>query len=343
MTSRRHFLGATAALSLLPAFARGASPVAAAAVPDAGAWRARASIPWVVQEVYGVARGGRAVIVGGMVRPGERALAIDAVGLYDPVADRWDAGPSLPEPRHHPMVATVGTRLYAFGGATHVEAGHWSPRADVFVEQDGAWQRATPMPQLQTEGVALVHEGRVHIVGGRLPTKADAALWGDYRDVALHQVYDTDRDRWSTAAPLPGPRNSATGAVIDGVGYVAGGRTMDGGNLADLLRYDFVADRWDALQPMPEAAGGLAGVALGGQLYVFGGEALDVEGAEGVIANAWRYDPLRDTWTALPDMRTPRHGLAAVALNGSIYAIGGGVETANTATSDIVEVFTPTG
>ena len=80
MTSRRHFLGATAALSLLPAFARGTSPVAAAAAPDAGAWRARASIPWVVQEVYGAARGGRAVIVGGCTWDAHRRARVAGIG-----------------------------------------------------------------------------------------------------------------------------------------------------------------------------------------------------------------------------------------------------------------------
>ncbi|MFC3691453.1 Kelch repeat-containing protein [Chenggangzhangella methanolivorans] len=288
-----------------------------------GRWELRAPAPWRVQEVYAAARGPEAMIAGGMqVGVDGKSRAIAKVGLYDPTTDRWREGPPLPEPRHHPLLVAHEGQVFAIGGATHESEthegdgawGHWRQRRDVFVEQDGAWTPGPSLPIAQSEGVAVVHEGRIHVISGRTSRSADARLWPEQRDVDLHQVLDVASGRWSDAAPIPGARNSATGAVIDGRIYVAGGRTMAGGNMARLDVYDPTADRWEPRAPMPEPAGGLAGAVLDGLLYVFGGERLHEAGPGGVIGLAWRYDPKRDAWERMADMATPRHGLAAVAL-----------------------------
>jgi hypothetical protein len=60
-----------------------------------------------------------------------------------------------------------------------------------------------------------------------------------------------------------------------------------------------------------------------------------------VIANAWSYDPKTDQWRAEPDMATPRHGLAGVALKGRVYALGGGIRESGGQVSAVVEALTP--
>src|SRR5690606_12945626 len=127
------------------------------------------------------------------------------------------------------------------------------------------------------------YDGRIHIIGGRTPTVENASRWTEFKDVNWHQVYDIQSNTWSRAAPLPTPRNSAAVGVIDGLIYVAGGRTMKGGNMANLDRYNPATDRWEPLTPMPYAGGGLNGGVVGGQFYVFGGEKLGTQGAEGVL------------------------------------------------------------
>lgn len=93
---------------------------------------------------------------------------------------------------------------------------------------------------------------------------------------------------------------------------------------------------------MPKAAGGLAVAVLGSHLHAFGGEELETEGPDGVIAQAWRYSPATDRWEALPDMPTPRHGLAAVAIDNRILLIGGGALPATGRTTRVTESFVPT-
>ncbi|HIC68020.1 MAG TPA: hypothetical protein EYO90_00660, partial [Candidatus Latescibacteria bacterium] len=57
---------------------------------------------------------------------------------------------------------------------------------------------------------------------------------------------------------------------------------------------------------------------LAGAIYVFGGE------LPGVFADNEIYDPVADSWTQAPPMPTARHGLAAGAVDGKFYLIGGG-------------------
>jgi N-acetylneuraminic acid mutarotase len=54
------------------------------------------------------------------------------------------------------------------------------------------------------------------------------------------------------------------------------------------------------------------------------------------------YDPVTNTWTTMANMPTPRFGLAAVAVNGKIYAIGGWAGSAGSYTDLAkVEEYTP--
>jgi N-acetylneuraminic acid mutarotase len=59
-------------------------------------------------------------------------------------------------------------------------------------------------------------------------------------------------------------------------------------------------------------------VTKAGAVYAIGGR-----GPGGVLADIDRYRPATDTWVSLPDMPTPRAGLAAAVVGRAIYVIGG--------------------
>jgi hypothetical protein len=44
----------------------------------------------------------------------------------------------------------------------------------------------------------------------------------------------------------------------------------------------------------------------------------------GTIASVFAYDPGARRWQRLPDLPTPRHGLAVVGIGPRVYVIGGG-------------------
>jgi hypothetical protein len=80
--------------------------------------------------------------------------------------------------------------------------------------------------------------------------------------------------------------------------------------------------------------------AVDGKLVAFGGEWF-APGGGGVFAETWIYDPGSDRWAAGPAMRTPRHGLAAAAVDGVVYAIAGGEVVSGGRAGGVVEALAP--
>ena len=71
------------------------------------------------------------------------------------------------------------------------------------------------------------------------------------------------------------------------------------------------------------ARGGIASARLrDGRIVVLGGERLEPGGT--TIAEVELLDPRSRRWSSLPALRTPRHGLGAVALGRRVYALEGG-------------------
>jgi N-acetylneuraminic acid mutarotase len=342
MTRRQFFaLGATGAAALATAPWLGVSSPERA---RGAAWHPAPSLPSATQEVYGTTWSGTIVVAGGL-RSGpdhnRRFTTLAGTALFDPSRNEWTTGPDLPAPRHHLVLGTAAGRVYGFGGFVGEELGRnaFQFRDDIYTFDGEEWARVGSMPRPLGETVALSVDDRIHLVTGSLhgATEAEQGATG------THLVYDAAAGAWSEAAPAPTARSSATGAVIDGQLYVAGGRrrTANGiTNLGVLERYDPAADAWTTLAPLPRPSGGLAGAALDGTLYVFGGEYFSDGG--GVYEHTWAYDPQADTWTERPPMRTPRHGLAAAALDGRIFAMGGNTAAAiGAATTDMVEALVP--
>lgn len=334
---RRAFIAAAGATAAVPFAVRAQEPAAH--------WVPRAPLPWAVQEIYCAVAGGRIVTAGGLRRPARVTEIEDRTGVYDPAADVWSEGPRLPSPRHHPMVVTSGGALMFVGGYGRSDAGDWTAMTDVWMADGEAMTAVASLPMPLGESVGVDLGGRAHLVTGRRPLGAANGQWNDQSDVADHWAWDRNADRWEALRPAPMARNSAAGAVLDGALWVAGGRTVTGGGTGRLDRYDPAADRWDTLAPIPaspatgqQVGGGLAMAAAGGKLVAFGGEWF-APGGGGVFAETWIYDPAADRWTAGPPMRTPRHGLAAAAVDGVIYAIAGGEVVSGGRAGGVVEAF----
>lgn len=171
------------------------------------------------------------------------------------------------------------------------------------------------------------HEGKLYAIGG-YDRKANSSAV---------EVYDPARDSWTTAAPLPTPRDHLATATVAGKIYAIGGR-VDGDysrNLATVERYDPAIDWWMRDVDLPTARSGITAAVLEGKLYVMGGE-----GAVGTYQENEAYDPVRGAWQRMAPMPTARHGLGSAAVQGRIYVITGG-PTPGGSFSDLNEIFTP--
>ncbi len=336
---RRAFLAAAGASA--------AVPFTASAQEAAGGGTACAPLPGPAQELSAAEHKGRIVTGGGLVsRRGEPLHIEDRMAFYEPGQNVWEEGPRLPAPRHHPMfIDGDAFGFYVVGGYGRSEAGEWTNTTTAWRFEDGLWQEVAPLPSPQAEAVGIGWGETLHLITGRTPAGTANGQWNDQADTDRHLIYDVRHNRWEVGRPCPMARNSAAVAALDGAIWIAGGRTVSGGGTGRLDRYTPSEDRWDTLAPIPpspttgqQVGGGLAMAELGGRLVAFGGEWFQ-RGGGGVFAETWIYDPAADRWERGPDMRTPRHGLAAMTVNETVYAIAGGELVSGGRAGGVVEAL----
>lgn len=358
LTRRMTLLGGSAAL--LGACARPEKAVQDIPIEIAPSWTTGPALPLAVQEIYPCLHKGRIHLAGGLyAQDGQIAGATDRHVSWAPGETEWREETPLSVPLHHPQLISYNGALLAMGGfmvespeavwvmqsACYQLVSNYEkpPKEDVSQRLDiippETWWFRVDIPEPSGESVTSVLNENLHICGGRVPKGDQNKTWQDHTDTGNHFVLFGSDGLWDNAAPLPTPRNSAAGAVIDGQWHVVGGRTVSDGNTPAHEVYDAKEDRWRTAAPMPQGQGGLAAASLGGKLYAFGGEYFDNGG--GVYPESWVYDPAADAWAAIPDMPNPRHGLGAVTIDDSIYVIGGALKVGGSETSNLIEIFTP--
>jgi N-acetylneuraminic acid mutarotase len=269
----------------------------------AGTWQNEPALPLPRTEVAGAVVRGEIYVVGGYLANGQSSRRVD---VYSPAARRWRRERDLPLAVNHAVAAAYRGRLYVIGGY----GGNGRTLRSTFVLANGRWRVAAPLPVPRAAAAAAVAGGRIYVVGGvRRPGVLARAAF----------AFDARRQRWLTV-PGPTPREHLAAASLGGKIYAVAGRL--GGidtNQTTVESLTAGARSWNAVTPIPEARGGTGAATTTGRLISVGGEA-----PTGTIASAFVYAPASRRWERLPDLPTPRHGLAVVAVGRRVFVIGGG-------------------
>ncbi len=172
------------------------------------------------------------------------------------------------------------------------------------------WETASRLPFARSDfGTAIVGD-KIYVIGGR-----DGYL----RTLTNVSVYDIPTDTWSEAAPLPQALHHLATATDGKVVYVLGGLTGIAARPLDVAyAYDPIRNVWDMLGSLNDFRGDAAAAYLKDRLYVLGGTT--TAGTDTVFEY---YDSERKGWNGLASAPTARRGHALVALDGSLYALGG--------------------
>lgn len=311
MLTRRSF---AACAALTPIAAACQSPAA----PTVASWSVGQNAPYAVQEIY-PALYRDAIWVAGGFSPQARG-ATERVIAYDIARDAWIEGPALPAPAHHVHLAVLGDTLWAIGGFLGGENRvSWICTQRVLKLSGGEWVQGPPLPTPIGEAAPIVHDNRIHLIGGRAPHGTANAAWNDHRDVDSHFAIGAGDAAWSQLAPLPMARNSTAG-VSDGARiHVISGRTVAAGQTPRHDIFDPRSGAWRQGHAFPEPRGGLAGAYWRGDIIAGGGEVFE-PGSVG--SQLYRYDAAAG-WRAGPTMPTPRHGHGLIAAGDRLFALGG--------------------
>jgi N-acetylneuraminic acid mutarotase len=172
------------------------------------------------------------------------------------------------------------------------------------------WARMAPMSGVRSEMPATVLGGLVYVPGG---------LGWFGRTVATFEVYDPAADGWRSLPPLPEPRHHVGVAAVEGRVIVTGGFSgLDFAlGSADAWAFDPPTGTWERLPDMPGRRGAHAMAAVDGVAYVIGGVGDDFRAV-------WTFDTAVGAWASdRAPLPTAREHLAAVTVDGAVYAIGG--------------------
>jgi N-acetylneuraminic acid mutarotase len=297
-------------------------------------WQSMAPIPQGANEVIGTATDGRLYVYGGQ-DPNSTPLGL--LWSYTPTTNEWSRLEGNPVPVHHGAIASVGAKLYLFGGFRLPDTGHvgWYPERRAWVYDTGpaTWSELPPMPTPRGALSAVAVGTKIYVIGGAgIPKGMDLPDGlqggGPAEMLGTLEVFDTVSRSWAALNPMQTPRNHQGAAYIDGKIYVIGGRVgscYSNGFSANVWMneaYDIATDRWSARAPMPTARSGIGVEVVAGKVHVMGGEGW-IEDFGGVFRTHEVYDPKTDTWERHLRMPTPRHGFATGVLNNRIYAVSG--------------------
>jgi N-acetylneuraminic acid mutarotase len=312
-----------------------------------GKWVDLAPFPDPREEVMGETANGKMYVFAGLIPLWHPA---GIVYEYDPASNKWTKKKQMALPSHHVAFCEHDGKIYAFGGFVYPETGPaaWVPINNTW-EYDpvnDSWKALAPMPTKRGAAEAAEVNGKIYVIGGATtaPGAKENYINQTTRQNVLGTVeeYDPKTNTWRQRASMPTPRNHMGIGSVNGKIYVIGGRVGAAfiGLASDISLvevYDPAADSWGPVGArMPTARSAVASGVYNGKIYIAGGEWQDT-----VVQTAFRafeaYDPITNTWTVLPPMATPRHGVAGTVIGNRFYAVSGDVQSSGTG----VAVSTP--
>lgn len=249
--------------------------------------------------------------------------------IYDPVADTWSSGASLPSPRWANAAVALNGKIYSIGGYDGTKS---LKEVQVYdpANNGAGWTATTDLPQALSGVAAGVIDNKIYIAGGND---------GNGNTSTAAYVFDPGNPgAWSPVANMP-VRGNGSSVVLNQKLFIIGGAPAPAGGVNDtkVLSYDPANNQWSqnyVAMPTPRHDLGLAGDDASGKIYAVGGygngstksvlEILSLASLPPIISSQLNLDFLGSTesfdgstWSVQARMPTARRGFGLVAGSGT--------------------------
>ena len=284
-------------------------------------WEKLPDMPVEKWEPGTVVLDGKLVLFGGYT---EGVTSSKLSHVFDPQDRSWTRIQDLPSAITHMNMVLDGRTVWFAGGYKDGYKGHTIAEVWAYDVDADRYTAAPLLPQTRGGGGLALVGRTLHYMGG---VKADRDT--DARD---HWVLDLDAwangaARWTTAAPMPVPRNQFSCVSMDGKIYAIGGQFHHDSEQLDQARvdiYDPDTDAWSSGPPLPKGHSHAEGGTFvhDGVIYMVGGhttapgetkqvdpDVLALSRAEG--GRRWERSPM------------PLSSPAAAIIDGNLYVAGG--------------------
>ena len=307
-----------------------ASSVQAQALPDMTT--ARGSFPFVRLN------SGDILAAGGVTHAGIYTAGAE---VLDPTLSAWTSIESMPTPHRgqaHAVLLASGKVLVAGEHPGRFDP----PQAHLYDPATGTWDPTGNSPSLNRHSSKLVE-----LVDGRFLYAGGYSGGGSTPAYSTAELYDPVSNRWSATGSLAEAR-SIYGAVRLVTGPFAGTTMVCGGlenrtltAIATCEIYDSMTGTWSAAASMGTGRGGFTLTTLAdGRVLAAGGQQPGVSLPN--LQSSEIYDPVLNTWSALPPMseRRARH-TATLMPSGEVLIVGGSHSSSFDDATSVVEAFDP--
>jgi N-acetylneuraminic acid mutarotase len=177
------------------------------------------------------------------------------------------------------------------------------------------WKNAAPNPQARFEGQGAVVNGKLYVFGGFYNSSVQATTRSD--------VYDPATNTWTRIKDMPEKITHAAVVVKGTTIYIMGGFVGDHPAPATnhIWKYDTRTNTYIRGSNLPSARGSGAAALIGGRyIHFFGGVNQNRTSDQ---RSHWVLDTTTGKWVTHNSYPIGASHLAAIELNGKIYAMGG--------------------
>ena len=287
--------------------------VAQTEVFDGTRWTDVAPMPTLRDHLAGVSDGKFFYAVGGRALSADKNLG--AVERYDPATNTWTRLPALPTPRGGLGAAIVGNRLVTLGGES--PTGVYGT-VEVLDLTTNTW---TTLPAMKTprHGMAVLAIGNTvyAIAGAGAPGHTDSLTTNE----AVDMTSFANASAWRTLPSAPTARQQVGATVSDGVVWVFGGLTTNGGATTRVEGFDPTISTWESGPDLPFPLHHEMAVVYRGDMVVLGGWV--PFGVPDALVSDHVWALRNGKWVALPPLHHARAAGAAAVVDGKIVVTGG--------------------
>ena len=198
---------------------------------------------------------------------------------------------------------SVNNNIWLIGGFTGPENAPAITNVWIYSITNNSWSAGPSLPSAVGAPAVTLVGRNVHVISGL------NEVGTTFMNTTEHCVMSLDNQAagWTSAAPLPTPRNHAGCVTLNGLIYVIGGQDVlneTGGNMAAVEAYNPTTDTWATEAPLPAGRGHIMNSTLvrNGQILVVGGETNGSPFRSDVLL----YDPGTNTWSTLNNVTLPQ-------------------------------------
>jgi Kelch motif/Galactose oxidase, central domain len=263
-------------------------------------------LPDARTEVAGAFWDGKIAVAGGLTPDS----STDRLDLFDVSRRAWSAGPQLPHRYDHASLAELGGRLYLVGGYLSQLN---NPTSEVWSLGPGetTWTQEPDLATRRGAPAAAAAGGKLVTLGG---------VDGSGTVLRTTEIF-TPGSGWSAGPNMSIPREHVGAAGAGDKVYAIAGRNANGA-VTTVESLVVGESEWRSEPALHDERSGMAGArSESGRICTGGGE---VPGRPTTVPSIECLDD--SGWQRVGRMRTPRHGVAVVAVGDRIHFVAGGPE-----------------